>query len=128
MAAFGAGDRGVEVRAVDPRATDVTSLRHHDPASARSLGTSLARNDDLTFVPNARALLVAGDVDERVMTTLVAVGAAQPIEIRDFPADPAETAAGEARRSWCCAPTTRAGPRRSPASSTARPRPTAPTT
>ena len=50
-------------------------------------------------MPNARALLVAGEVDERVMTTLVAVGATQPIEIRDFPADPAETAAGEARRS-----------------------------
>ena len=99
VAAFGAGDGEVEVRAVDPRAPDVTSLRHHDPASARSLGGSLARNDDLTFVPNARALLVAGEVDERVMTTLVAVGAGQPIEIRDFPADPAETAAGEARRS-----------------------------
>jgi hypothetical protein len=99
VAAFGVGDDEVEVRAVDPRATDIASLRHHDPASARSLGAALARNDDLSFVPNARALLVRGQVDERVMTTLVAIGAAHPVEVRDFPADPAETAAGEARRS-----------------------------
>ena len=42
---------------------------------------------------------IEGRVDERVMTTLVAVGATQPIQVADFPADPAEVAAGEARRS-----------------------------
>ena len=99
VATFGAGSTEVEVRAVDPEATDVADLRRHDPARAIELGGSLARNPDLTFGPEARALLVEGRVDERVMTTLVAIGGTQPIQVADFPADPAEVAAGEARRS-----------------------------
>jgi hypothetical protein len=98
VAAFGAGDEEVEVRAVDPGATDVASLRQHDPAAAQAAGTALGRNGDLTFTPEARALLVEGRVDERVMTTLVAIADLRPVEVTDFPADPAEVAAGEARR------------------------------
>jgi hypothetical protein len=99
VAAFGAGDTEVEVRAVDPGATDVASLRQHDPLTAQAAGAALGRNGDLTFTPEARALVVAGEVDERVMTTLVAISNLRPAEVADFPAHPAEVAAGEARRS-----------------------------
>jgi hypothetical protein len=104
VAGFGDGDGRVEVRAVDPQATDVASLRRHDPATAAATGAELAGDGDLAVAPDARALLVAGEVDERVMGGLAAVvtatagAGAGPVEVAGFPADPAELAAGEARR------------------------------
>jgi hypothetical protein len=99
VAAFGAGDAEVEVRAVDASAADIESLRDHDPIRAREAGGSLARNPDVQLTPSARHDLVEGRVDERVMTTLVALAAQAPVAVDAFPAHEAEAAAGEARRS-----------------------------
>jgi hypothetical protein len=97
VAVFGRGDDAVEVRAVGPDA-DTDSARRRDPLRATEAGAALSRNAGVRTTPSARRLLADGRVDERVMTTLVAVGAQQPVHVDDFPADPAEVTAGEPRR------------------------------
>lgn len=87
VATFGAGDTRVEVRRIDPEAAD---RLEHDPATAARQGAALARNPSLELASPARRLLVAGEVDERVMTTLVALATDRPLQVTAFPADPAE--------------------------------------
>jgi hypothetical protein len=93
LAVFGSGADRVEVLRAGPR-PDVP----HDVAAATVQGTALAANPALTASPEAAAELAAGQVDTRLMTTLVALAAAGPVELRDLPAPPAEQAAGLPRR------------------------------
>ena len=87
VATFGAGNERVEVRRIDPEATDRFA---HDSTTAARQGAALADNPAIDFAPAARRVLVAGEVDERVTTTLVALAVDRPLEVTAFPADPAE--------------------------------------
>jgi hypothetical protein len=62
----------------------------HGVAAAIDFGTALARNPSLTFAPGAREALVAGEVDQRLMTALVAVAAGHRVGVDALPVDPAE--------------------------------------
>jgi hypothetical protein len=89
LAVFGTGAERVEVLRVGPRPG-----APHDVAAAAVQGTALARNPALGVAPSVAGDLAAGRVDTRLMTTLVALAAAGPLEVRDLPAHPAEQAAG----------------------------------
>jgi hypothetical protein len=98
--AFGSGSHRVEVRrltldAPAPEPGPASPSPVHDRQAAAEAGAALARNPSLRLSGSARQVLVAGEVDERVTTVLVAVAASRPVAVEDFP--PAE--AGGPRRS-----------------------------
>jgi hypothetical protein len=97
---FGSGSDRVEVRRLtldEPAPAAETGRtspsRPHDAEAAAAAGAALARNPSLTLSAGARRALVAGEVDERVTTVLVAVAASRPVAVDGFPA-----AGGGARR------------------------------
>jgi len=109
-----AGER-VEVRRITPEdgpdlartpddgsegSTAAATTEGHGVAAAIDAGTALSRNPAFDLAPEARDALVAGEVDQRLMTALVAVATAHRIEIAGFPVDPAEHGerAGQFRR------------------------------
>jgi hypothetical protein len=53
----------------------------------------------VALAPAARRALVAGRVDQRIMTTLVAVAAGRPVSVDSFSSDPAEAGTGAPYRS-----------------------------
>jgi hypothetical protein len=103
LATFGAGEDLVEVRKILPegpdRATRASAASGHDRAAAANAGAELARNRSVDLTPAARRALLAGRVDERIMTTLVAVAADRPVSVLSFTSDPAETGTGAPFRS-----------------------------
>ncbi|MGH9287013.1 MAG: ArnT family glycosyltransferase [Acidimicrobiales bacterium] len=103
LAAFGAGEDRVEVRTILPEGSDRTATASaasgHDAAAAAEGGAELARNPSVELTPAARRALVAGQVDQRIMTTLVAVAADRPVSVSSFTSDPAEAGTGAPYRS-----------------------------
>jgi hypothetical protein len=99
VAIFGAGSDRVEVRRIVTEGpATVANANDHDRIASVSAGTALARNRSIDLTPGARAALVAGEVDERLMTTLVALAVDHPLLVSSFPLDPGEAAAGVPRR------------------------------
>ncbi|HET6728581.1 MAG TPA: hypothetical protein VFG96_04130, partial [Jiangellaceae bacterium] len=98
LAVFGAGEHRVEVRKILPGRPDQTATASaasgHDAAAAAEAGAELARNPSVELTPAARRALVAGEVDERIMTMLVAVAADRPVSVSNFTSDPAEAGTG----------------------------------
>jgi hypothetical protein len=103
LAVFGTGKDRVEVRKIVPGGADRTGTaspaRGHDAATALKAGAELARNPAVALAPAARRALVAGRVDQRIMTTLVAVAAGRPVSVDSFSSDPAEAGTGAPYRS-----------------------------
>jgi hypothetical protein len=97
VATFGIGADRIELRRIVTEDTAAAST--HDLSSAVTAGMALSRNPKLSFSEPARANLLAGEVDMRLMTTLVAVGGLGPVDVTRFPADPAEGDLGAPRRS-----------------------------
>jgi len=93
LALFGSGAERIEVLRVGPR-PDLP----HDVDAAAAQGTALTRNPALVLAMGPAEDLAAGRVDTRLTTTLVALAAAGPVELRELPAPPAEQAAGMPRR------------------------------
>ena len=52
----------------------------------------------ITFTPDAAALLRAGRVDPRLIATIAALAALQPVRVTAFPEVPGEDPAGQPRR------------------------------
>lgn len=92
LATFGTGADRVEIRRIGARSDD------NGGADVVAQGEGLARNPSVQLTDEAREALVAGEVDSRVMTMLVALATDDPLEVVAFPADPAEVEAGVARR------------------------------
>jgi hypothetical protein len=93
VATFGTGIEQIELRRVlpgDRASTEASATAGRGPDAVASTGTALARNPHLAFSSAASAQLVAGRVDLRLMTTLVAVADLGPLDIEQFPLDPAE--------------------------------------
>jgi hypothetical protein len=103
LAVFGAGEYRVEVRRILPggpdRTATATAASGHDAAAAAEAGAELARNPSVDITPAARRALLAGEVDQRIMTTLVAVAADRPVSVSSFTSDPAEAGTGAPYRS-----------------------------
>jgi hypothetical protein len=103
LAVFGAGEDRVEVRRIFSEGPDqaarASAATGHDPAAAAQAGAELARNRSVDLSPSARRALLAGKVDERIMTTLVAVAADRPVSVISFTSDPAEAGTGAPYRS-----------------------------
>lgn len=99
LAVFGTDREQVEIRTIV--ADGPISAAHandHDRVAAASAGEALARNRSIELTPGASAALVDGEVDQRLMTTLVALALDTPLRVTSFSADPAEAATGAPRR------------------------------
>ncbi|GAB3167782.1 glycosyl transferase [Amycolatopsis stemonae] len=95
-AVFGGGDQGVTVSRLglppaDPAAPSEASARAH-------AGAALAASTRIAFAPDAVAVLRAGRVDPRLIATIAALAALQPVRVAAFPEVPGEDPAGQPRR------------------------------
>jgi hypothetical protein len=77
--------------AADPAAPSEESARTH-------AGAALAASARITCTPDAVAVLRAGRADPRLIATIAALAALQPVGVAAFPAVPGEDPAGQPRR------------------------------
>ncbi len=85
IASFGAGGLRIDVRAVAPDgAAAYRTALAADLAERRGAGRQLLRNPLIGVSPSARADLAAGRVDGRLLLTLAAVGAVEPVRVTAF--------------------------------------------
>ena len=85
IASFGQGTQQIEVRAVAPDgARAFTAALAADRSARRTAGRQLLRNSRLTIAAPARAALRDGRVDDRLLVTLAALAAGQPMRIVSF--------------------------------------------
>jgi hypothetical protein len=85
LARFGTGAARIEVRIVAPDGT--ASYRRAlatDIRARRAAGHQLLRATRITATPSARAALAAGQVDARLLITLAALAASEPVRIDCF--------------------------------------------
>ncbi|GHF92957.1 MULTISPECIES: glycosyl transferase [Amycolatopsis] len=95
-AVFGSGDTRVTVWRLglpppDPAAPPETPARAH-------AGQALAASARITLSPEAAGVLRDGCADPRLIATLAALAAVQPVDVASFPEIPGEDAAGQPRR------------------------------
>jgi hypothetical protein len=95
-AVFGDGDRRVTVSRLglppaDPAAPSESSARAH-------AGEALEASARIAFTPDAAVPLRAGGVDPRLIATIAALAALQPVRVAAFPEVPGEDPAGQPRR------------------------------
>ncbi|VVJ25246.1 Uncharacterised protein [Amycolatopsis camponoti] len=75
----------------DPAAPSEASARAH-------AGEALQASARITFAPDAAAVLRAGRVDPRLIATIAALAALEPVRVAAFPEVPGEDPAGQPRR------------------------------
>jgi hypothetical protein len=93
LASFGTGAARIDVRVVAPdgsaayRRTLAADIR-----ARRAAGAQLLRAPRITVTPSARSALAAGQVDARLLITLAALAATEPVRIDGFGGrDPGES-------------------------------------
>jgi hypothetical protein len=85
LASFGAGRLRIEVRAVAPDgAAAYRATLASDLTARREAGRQLLGNPRVRVSAAARAELRAGQVDSRLLTTLAALAAQQPVQVDAF--------------------------------------------
>jgi hypothetical protein len=88
LASFGTGPARIDVRAVAPDGAAAYWAAIAADLRARQLaGRELLRDPLITFRPAARAQLVAGQVDARLLTTLDTLAASEPVRVTAFTDD-----------------------------------------
>ena len=91
VARFGRGDDAVEVRLIDPAGTEQAWIRaRQDRDAAAAAGVALAANPHLQLSTPAHELLVAGQVDQRVITILALLVQRHELSVTAFPATTGE--------------------------------------
>ncbi|MFI5589870.1 glycosyl transferase [Amycolatopsis sp. NPDC051758] len=95
-AVFGAGEGRVTVSRLglspaDPAGPSESSARAH-------AGEALASSARISLTPDAAAVLRAGRADPRLIATIAALAALQPVRVTAFPEVPGEDPAGQPRR------------------------------
>jgi hypothetical protein len=100
LAAFGSGAARIEVRFSAPNGAraylaELTS----DVAARKAAGTEMLRNHAIHAFPAARRQLAAGQVDTRLLVTLVALADRHPVDIISFGANQAGASPGVPLRS-----------------------------
>jgi hypothetical protein len=85
LAAFGSGAARVEVRFVTPNSahTYLTQLAA-DVAARKAAGTEMLRNHAIHVSPVASHQLIAGQVDTRLLVSLVTLAHSHPVDIISF--------------------------------------------
>jgi hypothetical protein len=114
IASFGSGAGRIDVRAIAPSgAAAYRSALAADLSARISAGQQLLRNRRISVPAAAREVLIAGGVDPRILTTLAALAAEQPVRVASF-SDPSPGAnSAEPLRGMLIAPVaggSRAGP------------------
>lgn len=85
IASFGSGAGRIDIRATAPDGTAAyESSTAADRRSRVSAGAQLLRNSRITVAPGARAALITGDVDPRLLMMLAALAVQQPVRISAF--------------------------------------------
>ena len=85
IASFGSGDARIDVRAVAPDGAAAFGRElAADLAARRAAGRQLLGNSQIQASPAARAALLSGQADDRLMITLAAMAAAGPVQIESF--------------------------------------------
>ncbi len=85
MASFGTGADRIEVRIVAPDGSAAyRRALAADVRSRRAAGLQLLSDTRLSASPDARAALEAGRVDARLLITLAALAASQPVQVSGF--------------------------------------------
>jgi hypothetical protein len=85
IASFGSGNLRIDIRGVAPDgATAYRSALAADVAARRVAGSQLASNPAVSAPAAARAELTGGRVDPRLLITLAALAAAEPVRIVAF--------------------------------------------
>jgi hypothetical protein len=85
LAAFGSGAARVEVRFVAPYgAHNYLADLAADVAARKLAGTEMLRNDAIHASPAASHQLIAGQVDTRLLVTLVTLAHSHPVDIISF--------------------------------------------
>ena len=85
LASFGTGPARIDVRIVAPDGSAAyRRVLAADRRARRAAGLQLLRDRRLTASPAARAALAAGQVDARLLITLAALAASQPMRVTGF--------------------------------------------
>jgi hypothetical protein len=85
LAAFGSGAARVEVRFMAPNgAHTYLGELAADEAARKAAGTEMLRNHSIHASPLARHQLIAGQVDTRLLVTLVTLAHSHPVDIISF--------------------------------------------
>jgi len=85
LASFGSGSLRIDVRAVAPDGTAAyRAALTSDLAARREAGSELLRNPQISLSAAARSELVTGQVDTRLLVTLAALAAAEPVRVTAF--------------------------------------------
>jgi len=85
LAAFGSGAARVEVRFVTPNSAHMyLGQLAADVAARRAAGTEMLRNHSIHATPLASHQLIAGQVDTRLLVTLVTLAHSHPVDIISF--------------------------------------------
>jgi len=85
LAAFGSGAARVEVRFVTPNSAHMYLAQlAADVAARKAAGTEMLRNHSIHASPLASHQLIAGQVDTRLLVTLVTLAHSHPVDIISF--------------------------------------------
>ena len=85
LASFGTGAARIDVRIVAPDGTAAyRRALAADMRARRAAGAQLLRDPRITVTPSARAALAAGQVDARLLITLAALAASEPVRVTGF--------------------------------------------
>jgi hypothetical protein len=100
LAAFGSGAARVEVRFAAPDGAHAYLAElARDVAARKVAGTEMLRNQSIHASPAARSQLAAGQVDTRLLVTLVTLAHKHPVDIISFGANQAGASPGVPLRS-----------------------------
>ena len=100
LAAFGSGAARIEVRFVTPNSAHMyLGELARDVAARKAAGTEMLRNHSIHASPLARHQLIAGQVDTRLLVTLVTLAHSYPVEIISFGTNQAGASRGVPLRS-----------------------------
>jgi hypothetical protein len=85
IARFGAGSGQIDVRAVAPNgAANYEALLKADQQQRQESGSELLKNDRFVVAARARLQLTAGQVDSRLLVTMAALAANNPVDVLAF--------------------------------------------
>jgi hypothetical protein len=99
VATVGQGASSTELRAINADPQAARAARRQARADRRLGGAALSRNPAITMPPEVRREVLAGRLDLRAETVLVALAQRTPFRIEVVHAVPAEAAAGMPARS-----------------------------
>lgn len=85
LASFGTGQARIDIRAVAPDgAAAYRAALAADLQARQAAGAQLLSDARISATPSARAQLLAGQVDSRLLITLATLAASEPVQIKAF--------------------------------------------